>query len=256
MRFEIWCWHTRVSQRRRLASSRGWNLWGTVRTLNFDVWNEFLGGTFRIRPLQLDITGTYRRQENTNDSLSRYYYGHLSRIIGSSLPYQRFTLRLNRSFSDLVAVGAGANRRELLDDAENRSSQEYTRFFLDLFLLERLLFGFEAAIDYSRWYTDRDDNSTWAGSLSRRVGDKLRFDLGTFYSKYEIRRWFDDPELAPTERYDVRSYYLRGEWKVKRKYRIQLELERGTDSTSPDDYYQLEMRFGLDLGYLGSAVKR
>lgn len=235
----------------RRSSAAGWNLWGTVRTLNFDVWNESLGGTYRVEPIDLIVTGNYRRQEDTNASTSRYYYGHLSTILGPSLPYHRLTVSLTRPFGDLFSLGASGTRRELLDDSENRGNQEYTRYAFDVYLFERALAGFEATLDYSRWYTDRDDNDTIGGSISRRIGEKLRFDLGTYYAKYEIHRFFDDPDELPTERTDVRSYYLRGDWKVKGRYRVQLELERGTDSTSDDAYYQVEARFGLDLGFLG-----
>ncbi|MDX1747584.1 MAG: hypothetical protein R3324_16740, partial [Halobacteriales archaeon] len=236
----------------RQYSPAGWNLWATVRTLNFDVWNEFVGGTYRIEPVDLIVTANYRRQEDTNATSSRYYYGHLSSILGPSLPYHRLTVSLNRPFADLVTLGAGGERRELLDDDENRTNQEYSRYFFNVFLHERALAGFEANVDFSRWYTDRDDNNTVSGSISRRVGEKLRFDAGTYYAKYEVRRFFDDPDELPTERYDVRSYYLRGDWRVKDRYRVQLEVERGTDSTSDDAYYQVEARFGLDLGFLGS----
>jgi hypothetical protein len=29
-----------------------------------------------------------------------------------------------------------------------------------------------------------------------------------------------------------------------------LELERGTDASSDDPYYQVELRFGIDLGFV------
>ncbi len=240
----------------RRSSRQGWSAWGTVRTINFDVWNEFLGFNFLIAPIDLHLTATYRRQENTNDSDSRYF-SHFAATLGSSQPYQRITLSLNRPFADYFSIGAGWTERALLDSTdENRTNREYTRFFANVFVFERVLWGFEASADYSRWYTEGDSNDTISGSLSRKVGDRLRFDLGTYYAKYENRRTFDRPDEAPVERFDVRSYYLRGAWRVRHKYRIQVELERGEDDSSEDAFYQLELRFGLDLGFLASGFSR
>lgn len=240
----------------RRASKQGWSLWGTARTLNFNIWNEFVGGRFRIAPLDLQVSTTYRRQEDTNASTTQYYYGSLATILGPSLPYHRLTLSLNRAIGDYVSLGAGATRRELLNRDQNRTNQEYTQYFFDVFLLERVLHGFEANVNFSRWYTDRNDNSTVSGSLSRRIGEKLKMDLGTYYAAYDVRPFFDGPDQIPTERFDVRAYYLKGDWRVRRKYRVQMEFERGTDSTSPDPFYQLELMFGLDLGFLGSGFSR
>jgi hypothetical protein len=233
----------------RRASAAGWNVFGTVRTLNFDVWNEYLGGSWHSAPAGLRVDASYRRQEETNDIESRYYYGHLSSVVGASQPYHLLTLSLNRSFGDHLSLGAGGNRRELLGgDTQNRGNQEYTRSFLDVQLHDRLLRGFEASFDLSHWSTERNDNTTLSGSLSRRVGETLRFDLGTYYSKYEARRLFEDEAIR--ERYDVRSFYLRAGWKVRRRYGVRVDFERASDSTSDDALYQVEIRLGLDLGFL------
>ena len=233
----------------RYVSPNQWNGWATLRTLDFDVWNAFLGGHFVVRPLDLRLTTTYRRQEETNDSVSRYW-SHLSQILGPSLPYQRFTVNANRAFADAVTLGAGWTHRDVLEDGENRSNQEYDRVHLDVFLHEKALAGFTANLNVSQWETDRDESTSIAGSVSRRFGPHLEIDLGSYYSKYDVRTFFDDPEIAPVERYDVRTWYVEADWKVREKYRLQLEFERGTEARSDDPFYQLELRFGLDIGFL------
>ena len=234
----------------RQALGQGSNLYATARTLDFEVFNGLLGGTWRVEPLDLLLTGSYRRQEDTNASSSRYF-GDLSTIIGPSRPYQQLTVNVSRPFRDLASLGVGFSRRELLGDAESRGNQEFDRLFLDLVLTEQALAGFVASANFSRWQTDRNDNSTLAGSLSRRLGEHLRLEAGSSYAKYDLRRVFDVREEIPRERFDVRSTYLRGEWRVRERYRVRLDLDRTTDSTSDEAYYEAELRFGLDLGLLG-----
>lgn len=228
------------------------NLFFTARTLDFEVFNELLGGSFRIAPLDLLLSGTYRRQEDTNVSPSRYY-GGLSTIIGPSRPFHQLTVNATRPFADKVSLGAGFARRELLDDGENRANQEYTRLFFDVFLMESLLGGFEANANVSSWETDRDDSSTVSGSIGRRIGEHLRLEVGSTYAKYDLRRVFDAPDEVPTERFDVRTTYLRGDWRVRQRYRVRVDFDRTTDSTSDDAYYELELRVGLDLRLFGAG---
>jgi|CXWL01.1.fsa_nt_gi hypothetical protein len=234
----------------RRSFAQGSNLWATARSLDFDVFNEAIGGSWRIAPAQLLLTGTYRRQEDTNSSTSRYF-GGLSTIIGPSLPYQQCDLSLSRPFGELAAVSVGGSRRSLIDADENRGNQEYSRLFLDIVLLEKLLGGFAANLDISRWDSDRDDNNTLAGSLSRRFGDHLELALGSFYARYDLHRVFDSPFETPVERFDVRSTYLRGDWRVRQRYRVRADLARTTDSTSDRAFYELELRVGLDLAIFG-----
>jgi hypothetical protein len=237
-------------------SFRQGNLWLTARTLDFEVFNEVLGGSWRFDRASLLLTGTYRRQEDTNVSSSRYF-GGLSTIIGPSKPYQQLTLNLSRPIAELATVGLGFSQRALLDgDDENSSNQEFDRLWLDVFLMEKLLAGFEASANFSRWETDADESSTFGGSLGRRFGPHLRVEAGSTYAKYDLRRVFDTPDEIPTERFDVRTYYLRGDWRVRNKYRLRVDFDRTTDSTSDDAYYELELRFGLDLGFLGKAFSK
>jgi hypothetical protein len=234
-----------VSYRRGFG--QGSNLYLTARTLDFEVFNELVGGSWQIQPLDVLLSGSYRRQEDTNASRSTYF-GDLSTIIGPSRPYQQLNLNLSRPLSDLATVGVGFTRRELLGAAENRGNQEFDRYFLDVFLTEQALRGFAANANFSRWETDRDDSSTLSGSLSRRFGDHLKVELGSVYAKYDLRRVFDAREEIPRERFDARTNYLRGEWRVRKQYRVRLDLDRTIDSTSDDAYWEAELRLGLDLG--------
>jgi hypothetical protein len=178
----------------------------------------------------------------------------LSTLIGPSRPFQQLDLALSRPLRDLATIGVGFSRRALLDDREDRGNQEFDRYFLDLFLSETALHGFTASANFSRWQTDRNDSSTFAGSLSRRFGEHLQIDLGSSYTKYDLHRLFDSPDEIPRERFNVRSNYLRGEWRVRHRYKVRVDLERATDSTSKDAYYEVELRFGLDLGIFGKGT--
>lgn len=240
----------------RRAFTQGSNLYVTARTLDFDVFNGVLGGSWNIESANLLLTGSYRRQEETNDSGSRYF-GELSTVIGPSRPYQQLTLNLSRPVRDLASVGVGFTSRSLLQGSEDRGNQEFLRYFADLFLTEQALHGFEASLDFSRWETDRDSNSTVGGSLGHRFFDeRLRLDVGSLYAKYDLQRTFDLLDEVPRERYDVRSYYLRAEWRVRKRYRVRLDLDRTTDSTSETAYYEAELRLGFDLGFLLKGSKR
>ena len=236
----------------RRAFARGSNLFLTARTLDFEVFNEHLGGSWRLEPANVLLTGSYRRQEDTNASRSGYF-GDFSTIIGPSRPYHQLTLQATRPLADLASVGVGFTRRELIGSRpENPGNQEFDRLFLDLYLTEKALAGFGASANWSRWETGRNDSSTLSGSLSRRLGEHLQLEAGSLYSKYDLRRVFDVRDELPRERYDVRSTFVRGEWRVRKAYRIRLELDRTTDSTSDEAYYEAELRFGLDLGFLGN----
>jgi hypothetical protein len=238
----------------RQGFGQGSNVYATARTLDFDVFNALVGGSWQLAPDSFLLTGSYRRQEDTNASRSSWF-GDLSTIIGPSRPYQQLTLDLSRPLRDLASIGLGFSRRELLHGDDSRGNQEFDRLFLDLVLTEQALRGFGATVDFSRWETDRNDSSTLAGSLSRRFGEHLRVELGNAYSRYDLRRVFDPREEVPRERFDVRSTYLRGDWRVRQRYRVRVELDRTTDSTSDDAYYEAELRFGLDLGFLGGGWK-
>ena len=237
----------------RRTFGQGSNLYATARTLDFEVFNELVGGTWQIAPANLLLTGSYRRQEDTNASRSSYF-GDLSTLIGPSRPFQQLNLGVSRPLRDLATIGVGFSRRELLDDGQDRGNQEFDRLFLDLFLTEKALLGFTASANFSRWQTDSDDSSTFSGSLSRRFGEHLQIDVGSSYTKYDLHRVFDSPDEIPRERFDVRSNYLRGEWRVRHRYKVRVDLDRATDSTSNDAYYEVEVRFGLDLGFLGKGT--
>ncbi len=241
----------------RQAFAQGSNLYVTARTLDFNVFNEVVGGSWHIEGPNLLLTGNYRRQEEINDSSSNYF-GELSTVIGPSRPYQQLTLDLSKPLAEVATVGVGYSRRSLLQgNGENRGNQEFDRYFADLFLTEKALHGFTSSLDFSRWETDRDSSSTLAGSLGHRFFDeRLRLDVGSFYAKYDLQRTFDILDQIPKERYDVRSHYLRAEWRVRRRYRVRVDLDRTTDSTSDTAYYEAELRFGLDLGFLGKGSKR
>lgn len=240
----------------RQAFTQGSNVYVTARTLDFNIFNEVVGGSWHIDSANLLLTGNYRRQEEINDS-SSMYFGDLSTVIGPSRPYQQLTLNVSRPLGDLASVGVGFSRRELLHDGENRGNQEFDRYFADLFLTEQALDGFYASLDFSRWQTDRDSSSTLAGSIGHQFFDeRLRLDVGSFYAKYDLQRTFDILDQVPQERYDVRSHYLRAEWRVRKRYRVRIDLDRTTDSTSDTAYYEAELRFGLDLGFLGKGEKR
>lgn len=239
----------------RRSFEGGSNLWATARTLDFDVWNEVVGGSWQIAPLDVLLTGSYRRQEDTHTSPSNWY-GDLSTIIGPSRPYQLLTAHASRPLADRATIGFGWTERRLLDDGESFGSQEYRQLFADLVLTERLLAGFEATANWSRWDTDRDESSTLSGSLGRRFGEHLRFELGSTYAKYDLVTFFDAPDEVPRERYDVRSNYLRGEWRMRRKYLLRADYARTTDSISPDTYSEIGLRVGFDLGFLAQGLSR
>ena len=236
----------------RRAFTLGSNLYVTARTLDFDVFNEVVGGSWNVGWGDLLLTGSYRRQEDTLDSTSRYF-GGLTTIIGPTHPYQLMTVGMSRPFGGLATLGVGFTRRALLQGGENAGNQEFDRYFADLFLTEQALHGFNASANFSRWTTDTDSSSTLAGSFGRHFGDHLQVDLGTYYAKYDLERTFDTLDEVPRERYDVRTYYLRADWRVRKSYRVRLDLDRTIDSTTEDAYYQAELRFGLDLGFLGKG---
>ncbi len=236
----------------RRAFVQGSSLYATARTLDFEIFNELVGGSWQVTPQGFLVTGSYRRQEDTNASRS-IYFGDLSTIIGPSRPYHELTVDLTRPLRDLASVGVGYTRRELLHGDASAGNQEYGRLFLDVALTDQALHGFTANANFSRWQTGHDDSSTLGGSLSHRFGEHLQLEVGSFYTEYDLRRISDAPDEIPQERFDVRSNYLRGEWRVLHRYRLRLDLDRTTDSTSEDAYYEAELRFGLDLGFLGKG---
>jgi hypothetical protein len=82
-----------------LAYRRGFgpgsNLYVTARTLDFEVFNELVGGTWQIEPLDLLLTGSYAGRRTPTPRARAT--SAISTIIGPSRPYQQLTVNLSRA---------------------------------------------------------------------------------------------------------------------------------------------------------------
>jgi hypothetical protein len=142
-------------------------------------------------------------------------------------PYRQLDLAVERDFGVHMAIGLGADLRRLRDGGdESAFNREFDRLHADLWLRDLGLRGLGASFAASSWQTTGEDFRAATGELEYRPGRHLRAALGSGYDLYRY------DAFANRERLHVRSYYLRGDWRVATATRLDLgyEYERNDDT--------------------------
>ncbi|MCA8953524.1 MAG: hypothetical protein KDE27_28690, partial [Planctomycetes bacterium] len=218
---------------------RAWQSFDALQLTALHTWlngrpREVQVGAHGELPFELFVDVDYREllrtQRSQVNELDPFYV-----IAAEYRPYRQLQLSLSRDFGKHLTLSSGGQVRRLSEASdEGTFNRDFERCWADasfpgLFGVDRLT-GF---VNGSLWHTSGEATRAVAGGLQYRTDDGLRLELGSGYDlfRYDV--------LADRERVHVRTFYLRADYALAGRVRLDAtyELERNDD----DEFHLLRL---------------
>ncbi|MCA8963328.1 MAG: hypothetical protein H6838_13695 [Planctomycetes bacterium] len=149
-------------------------------------------------------------------------------------PYRQLDANVGTDLGDHVTVNTGGAIRRLRDsNDEGEFNREFERAYGDLELHAFGIDGLSVTVTGNYYNTQGEDFRTVTGDLEYRPDQQLRILLGTGYDLY-LYDSFDD-----RERVHVRSFYLRTDYRIGKRVRLDAAYEYERDDE--DEFHLFRM---------------
>ena len=183
--------------------------------------NVRLLGTFPVSGTE--FSANYLRQFNAQLAQSNPLSPFVD-VVGSSEPFQTTEVKVRQFFGKRYAFDIVYARRDLVGDAQpGQFNREYTRaaagFEVDDLFVRKLVL----TLTGDGWKSDGRSSGAAGVDIGYAFGKKgalAKVNVGTYYSLYKY-----DYYLQPSERTDVRTYYLTAKVPVAKHVAVNLNYE-------------------------------
>lgn len=168
-------------------------------------------------------------------------FSPLDQVLGGYAPFHELALTIDKGIGEHFGLAAGGNVRELMDeDDEGPFNHEFARAYGEARTRDLPWSGLDLVATVEQYWAMGDDRTLAAtGEVAQRFGDSIQVAAGTSYALYR----FD--EVLVIEREDVRTYYLRAEWKLG----PHLMLRASYAAERDDDEFTNTIRAGARLSW-------
>lgn len=180
-------------------------------------------GTYADADRDLVVKATYYRllQKRTESALE---FDPFSQSLLTYFPYNEITAQASKGFGDHVVVDAGVTARQLDDESdEGDFNREFERYYLTPSVTGIPLDGLTASVTFEQWDAGDREIVTYGFDLTHEIRAGLEGSIGSYYSLFK----FD--LFTGGEQDDVRTYYLRFDYRLSDAWRFDASYEYEDD---------------------------
>ena len=216
-----------LDRRDDLLGVRWWQSFDSVRVNGLHTWRDSeprdlvlraVGAFEGVADVQLgyrELLSTQRQQVTELDPFWSIAFDYV--------PYRQVDATLTRDLGHGVVVGGGFDLRRLRDRSDEAAfNREFEHYYADLTWSDVVLPGLSLTAAGNLYESSGESFRAFTGEAIYRPDAELRVALGLGYDLFR----FD--ALDRGERVHVRTYYLRGDYRLHRRLRVDgaYELQR------------------------------
>ena len=183
--------------------------------------NLRLLGTFPTTGTEL--SANYLRQFNTQEVQSNPLSPFVD-VVGASEPFQTTEVKVRQFFGRRYAFDVLYAKRDLVGDAKpGQFNRAYTRAAAGFEVGDLYFRDLTLTLTGDQWKSEERSSSAAGADLGYSFGKKgalAKINVGTYYSMYKY-----DYYLQPSEKTDVRTYYLTTKVPVVKQVALSLSYE-------------------------------
>jgi hypothetical protein len=202
--------------------------------------NVRLLGTFPTSGTEL--SANYQRQFNAQVAQSNPLSPFVD-VMGSSEPFQTTEVKVRQFFGKRYAFDIVFAKRDLVGDAKSgQFNRDYTRAAAGFEIDDLFVRNLVLTLTGDEWKSDGRSSGAAGVDIGYAFGKKgvlTKINAGTYYSLYKY-----DYYLQPSEKTDVRTYYLAARVPVAKQVALSLRYEF---EQSLDDYQTFKAGIRYDL---------
>jgi hypothetical protein len=202
--------------------------------------NVRLLGTFPTSGTEL--SANYLRQFNTQVAQSNPLSPFVD-VMGSSEPFQTTEVKVRQFFGTRYAFDILYAQRDLIKDAQpGQFNREYTRAAAGFEIGDLFVRNLVLTLTGDEWKSDNRSSSAAGVDIGYAFGKKgalTKINTGTYYSMYKY-----DYYIQPSEKTDVRTYYLAARVPLAKQVALSLRYEF---EQSLDDYQTFKAGIRYDF---------
>lgn len=176
-----------------------------------------LSGTWHDVDADLMVHAMVREQFTTLTALVNAL-DPFSTVLQDFQPFRQQRLLVSKGLGDLT-VEVGADSRSVSSSDQGQFNREFDRWHVTATRHDLGLEGLSVGLTAEQWDADGVDQDSWGLDATRQVNDQLRVSAGTYYALYK------NDFLLQQERERVRTWYLRGRWKLDPRRTVSLGYE-------------------------------
>lgn len=165
---------------------------------------------------------------------------YFTEVLATYVSFDQYDVALHKGLGESVYFAAGAQVRELRNDAkESLFNHEFHRYHGTAGLTEWPWTGLDASATYEYWDAGGDRFTTVGADLTQKSDGRWSGSIGTFFElfRYDV--------LRGQENEDVQVSYLKLAYNFSEQQRLRLRLEFEDGET--DDFYTLGLSMRVEF---------
>jgi hypothetical protein len=165
---------------------------------------------------------------------------YFTEVLATYVAFDQFDLALHKGLGESAYVEAGAQIRELRDDAkESLFNHEFLRYHGTLGTVDWPWTGSDVSVTYEFWDAGGDRFTTVGADFTHKTDEQWSGSIGTFFElfRYDV--------LRGEENEDVQVSYLKLRYNLSKQQRLRARLE--FEDGERDDFYTLSISMQVEF---------